>query len=321
MSIFRGLPTQRSVFFVLVTLLLLSRSGTFAQPALDDHQNSSARYGDLSQYESKGGKRLTGCIRSEEGYFFLEDKRGKIVSLTGSDVSAHAGREVVLHGEWESSASASASSSGASGRTRRMFSVTSVDMLSDTCVSAKSKSAPPVYAEEVIAGEKREVTPSTTYSVVKVFYATDRKATGSNNPRQMYGSERNSRDRLSFGIAEVSIPRDHRMGRLEAPSMWRLYVSDPSLHVVLLDISRTPEDEFYTDLTTKVQSSLSKEALVFIHGYDNTFENAARRTAQIAYDLGFDGAPILYSWPSAGRAADYPADEAAVEWTHGLHRI
>ncbi|MEZ6068608.1 MAG: alpha/beta fold hydrolase [Planctomycetaceae bacterium] len=41
------------------------------------------------------------------------------------------------------------------------------------------------------------------------------------------------------------------------------------------------------------------EAFVFVHGFNNTFEDAARRTAQIAKDINFRGAPIMYSWPSA----------------------
>ena len=33
-----------------------------------------------------------------------------------------------------------------------------------------------------------------------------------------------------------------------------------------------------------------RQAFVFLHGYNVTFEAAAYRTAQIAYDLRFDGA-------------------------------
>ncbi len=37
-----------------------------------------------------------------------------------------------------------------------------------------------------------------------------------------------------------------------------------------------------------------------MHGYNTSFDNALYRTAQIAYDLDFDGATFLYSWPSGG---------------------
>ena len=51
-------------------------------------------------------------------------------------------------------------------------------------------------------------------------------------------------------------------------------------------------------------------ALVFVHGFNTSFEHALFRTAQIAYDIKFDGAPFLYSWPSKGALSsqDYSYD-------------
>jgi esterase/lipase superfamily enzyme len=64
-----------------------------------------------------------------------------------------------------------------------------------------------------------------------------------------------------------------------------------------------------------VSASERKEVFVFIHGYDVSFSDAARRAAQLSYDLSFRGVPILYSWPSKGELSAYPADEATIEWT------
>ena len=50
-----------------------------------------------------------------------------------------------------------------------------------------------------------------------------------------------------------------------------------------------------------------------MHGFNNTFEDAARRVAQLAYDLDFDGTPMLYSWPSQGSTTAYSVDEASVQ--------
>src|SRR5262245_28654371 len=58
-----------------------------------------------------------------------------------------------------------------------------------------------------------------------------------------------------------------------------------------------------------------------IHGYNVTFEDAARRTAQIAYDLGFSGAPVFYSWLSQGTVTSYTIDESNIEWTQASLRI
>jgi esterase/lipase superfamily enzyme len=57
-----------------------------------------------------------------------------------------------------------------------------------------------------------------------------------------------------------------------------------------------------------------KEALVFIHGYNVTFEDASKRAAQLALDLDLP-ACILYSWASKGNAVNYMADSNDVETT------
>lgn len=55
-------------------------------------------------------------------------------------------------------------------------------------------------------------------------------------------------------------------------------------------------------------------AFLFVHGYNVTFEDAAKRTAQISYDLGFEGAAVFYSWPSQGSISAYTVDEQNAEW-------
>src|SRR5262245_31066233 len=54
-------------------------------------------------------------------------------------------------------------------------------------------------------------------------------------------------------------------------------------------------------------------ALVFLHGFNVTFEDAAIRAAQIGFDLKVLGATAFFSWPSRGRVTAYPADEATIE--------
>ena len=56
-----------------------------------------------------------------------------------------------------------------------------------------------------------------------------------------------------------------------------------------------------------------KQIFVFVHGYKVSFENALRRTAQIAYDLDFDGAAFLFSWPSRDSYFSYASDWQSAE--------
>ncbi len=128
-----------------------------------------------------------------------------------------------------------------------------------------------------------------------------------------FGDQRGT---LSLGSCEVSIPKRHEVGELESPSLMRLEFSeDPGKHVVLLKVAPESADEFYAQLRAGVAKSKENSALVFIHGFNVTFEDAARRTAQIAYDLKFGGVPIFYSWPSQGKLLDYAVDETNAVWT------
>ena len=55
--------------------------------------------------------------------------------------------------------------------------------------------------------------------------------------------------------------------------------------------------------------------LLFIHGFRVSFDEAAKRTAQLSFDLRFPGVPMFYSWASAGSLGGYLADQSSVEWT------
>jgi esterase/lipase superfamily enzyme len=128
-----------------------------------------------------------------------------------------------------------------------------------------------------------------------------------------YGDHRGT---LELGQCEVSIPKNHEVGEVESPSMLRLEFSeDPNKHVAILKVAPEQADEFYANLRESVAKSNENSALVFIHGFNVTFEDAARRTAQIAFDLKFTGVPIFYSWPSQGKLLDYAVDETNAVWT------
>jgi esterase/lipase superfamily enzyme len=151
------------------------------------------------------------------------------------------------------------------------------------------------------------------HAVMKVFFATDRELSGDRHPARLFGSARGP---LRYGSCEVSIPRDHRMGELESPALLRLeFRQDPERHVVLLAAEVGDRDGFMADLRQALAAGGKRSALLYVHGYRTTFEDAARRTGQLAYDLGFQGAPVFYSWPSQGKLSGYIVDEANVEWT------
>ena len=150
-------------------------------------------------------------------------------------------------------------------------------------------------------------------TIVRVFYATDRGRTGSSDPDDFYGGDFAS---IEYGRVEVSIPPGHEVGELESPSIFRFeFRADPDKHVVLSSIEPFPKDDFFSAVRDSLGVAQSREALVFIHGYNVSFHRAARRTAQLAHDLDFGGVPIFYSWPSDGALLRYTADEQDVRLT------
>jgi esterase/lipase superfamily enzyme len=119
---------------------------------------------------------------------------------------------------------------------------------------------------------------------------------------------------IKYGVCEVSIPPIHVPGELESPSLWMKWevVEDPDKHIVLKSTQPLPRDEFFDKLRDTLDTK-GKSLLVFVHGYNVSFEDAARRTAQMAYDLKFPGAPVFYSWPSYNNWYRYPDDKINIE--------
>ena len=128
-----------------------------------------------------------------------------------------------------------------------------------------------------------------------------------------YGDQRG---RFEVGTSHVSVPRSHRVGEIERPVFLRLQVrEDDTKHIVVRNIERKSDGEFYAELREQVESAPDRNVFVFVHGYNVTFDSAVRRTAQIAYDLRFQGAAVCYSWPSQGGLFKYTIDETNVMWT------
>lgn len=143
------------------------------------------------------------------------------------------------------------------------------------------------------------------------FYASQKLSIHDIKAPVVYG--KNYLDSVELGVCKVSIPPKHEPGMLESPNLFRMEIaSDPQQHVVLTKVQQLSRDKFFEDLRS-VESQKGKNLLVFIHGYNVSFEDAARRTAQMSVDLNFPGAPVFYSWPSQANWYGYAADSANIQ--------
>ena len=153
------------------------------------------------------------------------------------------------------------------------------------------------------------------FTRVRVFYATDRQR-GGDTPNEFYTDQRRFDENappLDLGYCEVSVPYKHQPGEIERPSVWKLeFRENPAKHLVLLNVQPVERSQWQADVQDEVNQSEDKAVLVFVHGFNVDFASAARRTAQMKYDLGFQGAAILYSWPAP---SNYVECEGNAIWT------
>lgn len=196
----------------------------------------------------------------------------------------------------------------------------------------------PAVEEPTVAGEVPEPAPTTVtrvspsggalapapspdYQVVPVYWGTDR-AVQPNAQRLVFGSDRARK--LQLGMAEVTVPKVHEVPNVERPWVVKIpyfdvtiYAEkeDPAKHFTVQQIKAMTREELIALVKARLASSqaFKDQALVFVHGYNTSFDNALYRTAQIAYDLDFDGAPFLYSWPSGGAVASYTYDRESAQ--------
>lgn len=181
--------------------------------------------------------------------------------------------------------------------------------------------APPPAAPPTAARAAIEADPNKKYKVVPIFYGTDR-AIAPDPTRLQFSSERGHK--LQLGRALITVPFSHEVPHIERPRVIeipyfkiKIYAEkeDPDKHFTVQEITSLTEDQMLALVRDQLakSSTFKNHAFVFIHGFNTSFDCALYRTAQIAYDLGFDGVPFLYSWPSGGNVASYTYDHGSVE--------
>ncbi|MGH6796432.1 MAG: alpha/beta hydrolase, partial [Methylocella sp.] len=64
-----------------------------------------------------------------------------------------------------------------------------------------------------------------------------------------------------------------------------------------------------------VQKNPDRHVLVFVHGFNNRFEDAVFRFAQIVHDSGAEVVPVLFTWPSKGKLLAYGYDHESATYS------
>ena len=146
-------------------------------------------------------------------------------------------------------------------------------------------------------------------STVDLLVATTRAP--SNEPGVLFSGERGS-DLLMSDIV-VSIPPDakRKAGQVQWPKK----------------LPADPLKDFSTVSVTPVESGKagrtwldrnlpkSRRVLIFVHGFNNRYEDAVYRFAQIVHDSKTDAAPVIFTWPSRASIFDYSYDKESTNYS------
>lgn len=146
-------------------------------------------------------------------------------------------------------------------------------------------------------------------SRVDLLVATTRAA--DDNPAVLFSGERGTG--LAVNAVDVSIPPEanRKVGQVQWPS--RL-PADPLRNFVTVSVDPL-EGERAGETWLKTHMPKSRRVLVFVHGFNNRYEDAVYRFAQIVHDSHADVAPVVFTWPSRGSIFDYNYDKESTNYS------
>lgn len=130
-------------------------------------------------------------------------------------------------------------------------------------------------------------------------------------------------ERLAFARYDVSVPPDRETGEIRFTR--KSAVPDPRRDFLTVATDRHDSGaQFRSDLARALATNPrgGREAVIFVHGFNNTFAEGVYRIAQLAHDLQLPGVAVHYSWPSAAQPLGYVYDrDSALFARDGLEQL
>jgi esterase/lipase superfamily enzyme len=146
-------------------------------------------------------------------------------------------------------------------------------------------------------------------TLARILYVTDRRPSDDAPGHLAYGSSEN--DHLAYGWATVQIDR-HLTRPAEGPWAWvtRWLKTDPKPPSAAR-LTSVPMDGFKqlaNVLTDNLRRTKEDEVLVYVHGFNTTYDQVVEDATILGYLTKFPGPVIAYSWASRGDVPDYDND-------------
>ncbi|HXV31897.1 MAG TPA: alpha/beta hydrolase [Sinorhizobium sp.] len=156
-------------------------------------------------------------------------------------------------------------------------------------------------------------------SKIDLLVATTRAP--SDNPGILFTGER--APHLSLTEIVVSIPpeKNRKVGQVQWP---KKLPPDPGRDFSTVSV-KPLEAGPQTQSWLKAHLPRNRRVLIFVHGFNNRFEDAVYRYAQIVHDSNADVAPVIFTWPSRASIFDYNYDKESTNYSRDaleelLHR-
>lgn len=179
-------------------------------------------------------------------------------------------------------------------------------------------------------------------STIDVMYVTDRKPIVGKDGSVRYGSGRSHS--IAFGSCMVEIGKDLSWETLVENTSARKRSKSLTMSIAgITEQARLPEiplpviktdkgvvddpkavalqttiaEQFHGEVRRRLAKTPRKEAYVYVHGFNNSFEAGAFVTAELWHFLGRKGVPITYSWPAGAglNIRGYSHDRESGEFT------
>ena len=187
-----------------------------------------------------------------------------------------------------------------------------------------------------------DVAPPLRTNTVDVLYATDRQPLHRDDGTLAYGYGRSPSLAVGSCVVEMGqnvswdtlVQQSQQAERTQqlplriramteqvrfpnTPMPFVLHNGQPAVAPAVQEAYEHAADQVRQDLRQRLTLTSRKAAYVYVHGYNNTFEDGALVVAEFWHFLGRQGVPILYTWPagSGGGLRGYTHDRESGEFT------
>lgn len=157
----------------------------------------------------------------------------------------------------------------------------------------------------------QDAAPYPGASRVSMLVATTRSADNA-LPGQIFTGERGGT--MNFADITVSVPpaAARKVGDVQWPKQ---LPANPATDFVTISADILNQHQAIKVFNKRMRATGERRVMVFVHGYNTSFEEAVYRFTQIIYDSGAPAMPVLFTWPSRGRLLSYGYDHESSNYS------